>query len=427
MSNTSSTGKDGLKTFKMGVMFRLANRHKAAVSLFQSAIAEGMHEAKCHYNLAASLVEIGESAGAIENYTQAVALDDNLVEAKTDLAALLIQRAAVSSLGAENHCAADLDQAVALCESALRFADDLNPPAWFNLNTALRQQGRQAEALQRSWRCVEELAGGALVQPTAEEVASGLPCLVAVVAAGGGHRGSLEERPKVEEAAPLGKEGGGGDDELVFACVKWGPKYDAGYVNRLAKGIWRHHPCSLSSSSSSSSPSSDFEATPSTGGSATPTAAPATAAADSGSQHCRVVCFTDDPTGLDERVEWAPLPTVRKATTPPPPLPPLVAPAVGAEAGAAEAGAVALPALPPPAPSPPPPVPQPLTGWWHKAYLFSPEAASVFGVGTRVLYIDLDSVVLGCLNDLAETFDHQQVHTKSGEVSGVYNGGGGVG
>ena len=47
----------------MGVMFRLAGRHKAAVTLFQKAIAGGMDgEAKAHFNLASSLHEVGRHA-----------------------------------------------------------------------------------------------------------------------------------------------------------------------------------------------------------------------------------------------------------------------------------------------------------------------------------------------------------------------------
>jgi hypothetical protein len=47
---------DGASQFKLGVMFRLAGRHKAAATLFEKAIACGMGgEAKAHFNLAASL------------------------------------------------------------------------------------------------------------------------------------------------------------------------------------------------------------------------------------------------------------------------------------------------------------------------------------------------------------------------------------
>lgn len=63
----------------------------------------------------------------------------------------------------------------------------------------------------------------------------------------------------------------------------------------------------------------------------------------------KFICFTDDPEGLDEGIEVRPLP----------------------------AG---------------------LTGWWAKLYLFSKEA----GLDGRVMYFDLDTVIVGSLEQIAE-------------------------
>lgn len=50
-------------------------------------------------------------------------------------------------------------------------------------------------------------------------------------------------------------------------CIKWGNRYGADYVNRLASMVWRHS-----------------------------------------KRNTRLVCFTEDPAGIDPRVEIAPLP-----------------------------------------------------------------------------------------------------------------------
>lgn len=55
--------------------------------------------------------------------------------------------------------------------------------------------------------------------------------------------------------------------QQTVICIKWGQRYGADYVNRLASMVWRH--------------------------SKRPT---------------RIVCFTEDPRGIDSRVEIAPLP-----------------------------------------------------------------------------------------------------------------------
>ena len=99
------------------------------------------------------------------------------------------------------------------------------------------------------------------------------------------------------------------DETLTVACVKWGTKYDAAYANTLARAVRRHLAVGA------------------------------------------VVCYTDDPSGLDaDVVEARPLPADTA-----------------------------------------------LEAWWLKAYLFSAEA----GLRGRVLYVDLDTVVCGPLAGLA--------------------------
>ncbi|MCC2689967.1 MAG: glycosyltransferase, partial [Rhizobiaceae bacterium] len=96
----------------------------------------------------------------------------------------------------------------------------------------------------------------------------------------------------------------------TVVCVKAGTKYGPDYANRLASMVRRHT-----------------------------------------TRDMRVVCFTDDPTGLNDDVEAQPLPV---------------------------AG---------------------LTGWWNKVALFG---ESLPGVSGRVLYLDLDVVITGPLDPLLD-------------------------
>lgn len=98
---------------------------------------------------------------------------------------------------------------------------------------------------------------------------------------------------------------------LTIACVKWGSRYSAEYVNILHDMVKRNLP-------------EGFEG--------------------------RFVCFTDDASGLADGIETRALPDG-------------------------------------------------LDGWWNKIALFSPYA---FPEGERVLYFDLDMVIVGALDDLVK-------------------------
>lgn len=97
---------------------------------------------------------------------------------------------------------------------------------------------------------------------------------------------------------------------MIVACVKWGTLYGPEYVNTLFDMVRRNLPAGFAG---------------------------------------RFICFTDDPTGLDEGIETRTLPGG-------------------------------------------------LHGWWNKLYLFSPEA---FPAGERILYFDLDTVITGPLDAIA--------------------------
>ncbi len=128
-------------------------------------------------------------------------------------------------------------------------------------------------------------------------------------------------------------------NRVQFCCVKWGTKYNSAYVNVLADMVERN--CSLAA---------DF------------------------------ICFTDDPTGLNEGID------VRE-------------------------------------------LPGGLEGWWNKIYLFKPD---LFPPKTRVVFLDLDVVVTGRLEPLIDrkgiATDWQQggynssvMVWDSGEYEGIWN------
>lgn len=98
-------------------------------------------------------------------------------------------------------------------------------------------------------------------------------------------------------------------EPVTFACVKWGTLYGPEYANILFDMIRRNM---------------------------------------REDQPFRLVCFTDDSTGLDERIEICSLP-------------------VG------------------------------MTGWWNKLYLFS----GWFGEDELVIFFDLDTVIIGPVDELA--------------------------
>jgi hypothetical protein len=123
----------------------------------------------------------------------------------------------------------------------------------------------------------------------------------------------------------------------TVVCVKWGSKYGAEYVNRLAAGVQRNLTL----------------------------------------KH-RIVCFTDDREGIDEGIDIATLPLVDDLK-------------VCRQRAPSCRPMLHLTCF----------VPRWQQGWWYKAHLFSREACEVLGEGTQVLYVDLDTVVVGSLDELA--------------------------
>lgn len=203
--------------FEFGVMARRADKHEASVRMFRKCLAAGPpsgvvgteREAAACFNLGASLAALQirpeDDEEALALLKRAAKLDATLSEARTDAAALLVR------LGR-------LEDALLECDAVLA-NEPHHSHAWYNLNTALRQAGRMNNALARSWAAVADITGGDLAGPPTPWAAAG--------AAGAGACAGSAEGAAGEPAA------------VVVVCVKWGTKYDADYVNKLADGVRR--------------------------------------------------------------------------------------------------------------------------------------------------------------------------------------------
>ena len=205
--------------FEFGVMARRADKHEASVRMFRKCLAAGPpsgvvgteREAAACFNLGASLAALQQRPESDEEalalLERAAKLDATLSEARTDAAALLVR------LGR-------LEDALLECDAVLA-NEPHHSHAWYNLNTALRQAGRMNDAVARSWAAVADLTGGDLAGPPTPLAAAG----VAGPWTGAGSAGGATEAPAA----------------VVVVCVKWGTKYDADYVNKLADGVRTSH------------------------------------------------------------------------------------------------------------------------------------------------------------------------------------------
>ena len=166
--------------------------------------------------------------------------------------------------------------------------DGLNSEAFHHLNVGLRLLGRRHDAIEETWEQI---------------------CGLAAHSTPGAPRTPFH-RPEPVPSPASGTALGLPTPSLTVVCVKWGDKYSASYVNKLARAVRR----SLRAGAVSA-----------------------------------FVCFTDDAWGLDETVEPRPLPRHPE-----------------------------------------------WQGWWFKAHIFSREAK----LTGRLLFLDLDTVVVGSLEPL---------------------------
>jgi hypothetical protein len=187
------------------------------------------------------------------------------------------------------------EEAVSFCTAGLQ-RDPLDSSCLFNINVALRQVGKISNAIQISWAT---LLSSCSIVPLAKEL----------------------QQPRVLQAQqPLPIE-----NSLTIVCVKWGSKYNADYVNRLYGGLLRW--------------------------------APSVKNVDN--PGFRLVCYTDDPDGMDDTIQCYPLSISTKTWS----------------------------------------------GWWLKAQVFAPHS----DINGWVLYLDLDTVICspwGFIIDLCKNCDY---------------------
>lgn len=238
---------------QLALLASKAELHEKAASLWSRYLSSCLHidyAARCNYAMA--LMCTGRNNEAMALYFDMVSSGslslEQEVACRVNLSALLIS-------------ARRLAEAKTQCEAALSL-DSQCARAAYNLNVSLRQLGEQERAVALSW---------------------------AMIAA---------KEPALNRS------------KLTVACVKWGSKYDASYVNRLYRGVRKHFALGH-----------EFR------------------------------CLTDDARGLDDGIQVSALP---KDT--------------------------------------------PLTTWWLKACLFEPTISHIRH--GRVLYLDLDTVIVGSLDRL---------------------------
>lgn len=120
----------------------------------------------------------------------------------------------------------DFESALAHCEAAVALAPAF-PQAHYNMNVLLRRVGRQDEAVAQYWDLIEQKVGASIrpipTPPSPQD--SQAP--------------DLPRATSPLTATPRG---------VSVVCVKWGTKYSAAYVNKLAASVLRHATRATSSS-----------------------------------------------------------------------------------------------------------------------------------------------------------------------------------
>lgn len=306
---------------KWASFLQKAGQHQRAAEHYESSLAL-FPSARAHFGRGTCLASLRRRQDAVQAFEEALRLKPSMVGAHVNLAGVLVALRRFA-------------EAEAQCRQAL----ELEPgsrEAVMNLANALRNLGRREEAIRAVWEHILAKEGtqrekeGARSVPVeggsqdgpAEELAENVEAASPTATA---HVGAPPDPAQLEEVDSLPEVPqadvapihcgqwrpltGPHPLPLVVVCVKWGTRYGADYVNRLHAAVLRQLP----------EPPSAF------------------------------VCFTEDPGGLDDRIDVRPLPSE-------------------------------------------------LSLWWGKAYLFSEEARLD---GNRVLFLDLDQVIVGSLTGVS--------------------------
>lgn len=186
-----SAQTDSLRKF--AILATRAKMHAKARELWQRLVAADGTDAAAHFNLANAASSLGAVDAALASY-------DAAIEATTDAS---LQQACRANASCACIKARRPERALDYCR-----AGD-SPTVMYNLNTALRQLGRQGEAIRITWAKIRESAP---------------PRLRAYIDS---------PKPARTTVAPA-------STSITVVCVKWGAKYDAEYVNKLGRACRRH-------------------------------------------------------------------------------------------------------------------------------------------------------------------------------------------
>lgn len=288
ISPAAADGEDGTPRERAKAHLRFGNTcarggfPDKALKHYVKALELHPDYAAAHHNCASVLQRLTRFDEAIVHYEKALAIKPSHLEAASNLG--------VAQLNAKRFAdaAETCKRAIAMQAEA---GDGMNLEASHHRNVALRLLGQREAAVEETWGAIEALVRGSSAAnvrppPVAIPLRSDSPTSLKA------RRASLTPPP------------------LTIACVKWGNKYGADYVNRLHRSVRR----ALGNEGVAS-----------------------------------FICFTERGDGLDPQIEVRPLPAKPE-----------------------------------------------WQGWWFKAHLFSPEAK----LSGRVLYLDLDTVIVGSLERL---------------------------
>lgn len=190
---------------------------RPAALLLQQAVRLQPTHAPAQYNLGVVMAQLGMLQAAAVRFQRALHLDPMLCDAAVNLGGALLKESRLSA-----------------SEAACWWAHQLDPAraeAAFNLNNVLRRRGRIGDAVEFAWQRVAAMAGPAFARPVPLLVER-RPALVGLRA-----RCCARVVPTcvcVQDAVAASL------DSAAMVCVKWGSKYSAEYVNRLARGVQRH-------------------------------------------------------------------------------------------------------------------------------------------------------------------------------------------
>ena len=152
-------------------------------------------------------------ADAMEHLREALKAKPPLMEAYINLSGLVLKER-------------KLEEALDICEKGLKVADGGEPSLVSQMGTILRHMGRQTEAIERTWKALTHAVLEGQRQSLGEYTSPWVDSLSVP---------TITHHPTTSPPKMLGGEG-----KIVVLCVKWGHKYSAAYVNRLAAGIARH-------------------------------------------------------------------------------------------------------------------------------------------------------------------------------------------